>query len=187
MTGQFLRKLGVLSAAAMALLPAVASAQEATSAPGQPMPGQFHLQPSVTPIMDSITVFHDGILLWTAVLITILVLALLVIFGFWVVVPLLIAGLFFGFKYALKGAAGNMGAVRLSDEASHGMRMSTDELVREWPGMVRVLRQQLEQATTAQAAFWKFVTDPQNPLIDDYLWDTEHVGDVDAVLSVEVI
>ncbi|WP_243708077.1 ATP-binding protein [Luteimonas arsenica] len=54
--------------------------------------------------------------------------------------------------HALKGAAGNMGAVRLSDEASHGMRMSTDELVREWPGMVRVLRQQLEQALSALRA-----------------------------------
>lgn len=82
MTGQFLRKLGVLSAAAMALLPAVASAQEATSAPGQPMPGQFHLQPSVTPIMDSIVAFHDGILMWTISLIVLLVLALLL----WIIV-----------------------------------------------------------------------------------------------------
>jgi cytochrome c oxidase subunit 2 len=42
-------------------------------------PGQIHLEDSVTPIMDSITVFHDGILLWTAGLITLFVLALLVI------------------------------------------------------------------------------------------------------------
>jgi cytochrome c oxidase subunit 2 len=54
-------------------------AQEGNQTPGHPMPGQIGLQPSVTPIMDSIVVFHDGILLWTAILITVLVLALLVI------------------------------------------------------------------------------------------------------------
>lgn len=51
--------------------------------------------------------------------------------------------------HALKGAAGNMGAVRLSDTASQGMRMPTDELLREWAGLVRLLRQQLEQALSA--------------------------------------
>jgi cytochrome c oxidase subunit 2 len=63
------------------LLPAAALAQEAGQAPanpGHPLPGQIGLQHSVTPIMDSITVFHNGILLWTAVLISVLVLALLV-------------------------------------------------------------------------------------------------------------
>lgn len=54
--------------------------------------------------------------------------------------------------HALKGAAGNMGAVRLSDTASQGMRMATDQLGREWPGIVRLLRQQLEQALTALRA-----------------------------------
>src|SRR5690606_33404239 len=54
--------------------------------------------------------------------------------------------------HALKGAAGNMGAVRLSDAASQGMRMATDGLVREWPGLVRLLRQQLEQALSAPRA-----------------------------------
>ncbi|MEN1959789.1 ATP-binding protein [Luteimonas sp. MJ246] len=54
--------------------------------------------------------------------------------------------------HALKGAAGNMGAVRLSDSASQGMGMHSDELAREWPGMVRLLRQQLEQALTALCA-----------------------------------
>ncbi len=62
------------------LLPGVTIAQETgQSSPGHPLPGQIGLQPSVTPIMDSITVFHNGILLWSAVLITILVLGLLVI------------------------------------------------------------------------------------------------------------
>ncbi len=65
-------------AASAALLPAIAIAQEAPT-PGHPVPGQIGLQPSVTPIMDSIHAFHDGILLWTAILITLLVLALLVI------------------------------------------------------------------------------------------------------------
>jgi cytochrome c oxidase subunit 2 len=79
-TGQFLRKMGAISAVAMALSPALATAQEGNA--GHPVPGQFHLQPSVTPIMDSIVAFHDGILMWTISLIVILVLALLV----WIVI-----------------------------------------------------------------------------------------------------
>ena len=83
LTAQFLRKLGAVSAAAMALVPALAVAQDATSTEGgytagHPLPGQFHLQRSVTPIMDSITQFHDGILMWTISAIVLLVLALLV-------------------------------------------------------------------------------------------------------------
>jgi cytochrome c oxidase subunit 2 len=76
-TGQFFTKMGAVSAAAMALVPAMASAQEVGR--GHPEPGQFHLQQSVTPIMDSITAFHDGILMWTISLIVLFVLALLVI------------------------------------------------------------------------------------------------------------
>jgi len=63
----------------MAVLPAAAMAQDAAPTAGHPVPGQIGLQPSVTPIMDSIHSFHDGILLWTAGLIVLLVLALLVI------------------------------------------------------------------------------------------------------------
>ena len=78
MTGQFLKKMGALSAAAMALIPTLATAQEeAGYTAGHPLPGQFHLQRSVTPIMDSITTFHDGILMWTISLIVAFVLALL--------------------------------------------------------------------------------------------------------------
>ncbi len=76
MTGQFLRKMGAVSAAAMALAPALATAQE--GAAGHPVPGQYHLQPSVTPIMDSIVAFHDGVLMWSISFIVILVLGLLV-------------------------------------------------------------------------------------------------------------
>jgi len=82
-TGQFLRKMGAFAAAAMALAPALAMAQDAPlEQTGHPLPGQFHLQRSVTPIMDSIVAFHDGILLWTISLIVVLVLALLV----WIVI-----------------------------------------------------------------------------------------------------
>jgi cytochrome c oxidase subunit 2 len=84
-TGQFLRKMGAVSAAAMALAPALATAQEeAGYTAGHPLPGQYHLQRSVTPIMDSITTFHDGILMWTISLIVVFVLALLlwIIFRF---------------------------------------------------------------------------------------------------------
>ena len=82
-TGQFLRKMGAVSAAAMALAPALATAQEETGyTAGHPLPGQYHLQRSVTPIMDSITTFHDGILMWTISLIVVFVLALLLWIAF---------------------------------------------------------------------------------------------------------
>lgn len=51
--------------------------------------------------------------------------------------------------HALKGAASNMGAVRLADSASEGMRMSSDRLLAEWNGLLNLLRQQLEQAAAA--------------------------------------
>jgi cytochrome c oxidase subunit 2 len=59
--------------ASLALLPG-----QVLAAAGHPMPGEIGLQDSVTPIMDSIHAFHDGILVWTAVLISLLVLALLI-------------------------------------------------------------------------------------------------------------
>jgi cytochrome c oxidase subunit 2 len=74
-TGKLLSSIGSLGAAALAFVPMVATAQEQ----GHPVPGQIGLQPSVTPIMDSIHAFHDGPLLWTAVLIALLVLVLLII------------------------------------------------------------------------------------------------------------
>jgi len=77
-TGQFVKRLGAVSAAALAFLPGLALAQEENVA-GHPVPGQFHFQRSVTPIMDSMTAFHDGTLMWTISLIVLLVLALLVI------------------------------------------------------------------------------------------------------------
>jgi cytochrome c oxidase subunit 2 len=79
-TGQFFKKMGAIAATALALLPTMASAQEIGAVGrGHPEPGQFHLQESVTPIMDSIVAFHDGILMWTISLIVLLVLALLVV------------------------------------------------------------------------------------------------------------
>ncbi|MDB5506071.1 MAG: coxB [Devosia sp.] len=64
----------------MALAPFASLANEA----GRPVPGQIGMQASVTPIMDSITVFHDGILLWsiTAIVLLVLVLLLVVMFRF---------------------------------------------------------------------------------------------------------
>lgn len=78
MTGQFLRSFGTALAGFAALLPAAAFAQE-DAVYGQPVPGEVTLQKPVTPIMDSIHAFHDGILLWTAIGIVLLVLALLVV------------------------------------------------------------------------------------------------------------
>ena len=75
MTGKLLSSIGSLGAAALAFVPIAALAQEQ----GHPVPGQIGLQPSVTPIMDSIHSFHDGPLLWSAVLIAVLVLVLLIV------------------------------------------------------------------------------------------------------------
>jgi two-component system sensor histidine kinase RpfC len=51
--------------------------------------------------------------------------------------------------HALKGAAGNMGAVRLAGTASEGMRMTSDLLKRDWRVLSQQLQQQLRQALTA--------------------------------------
>lgn len=72
-TGLFFRACKILMAALMTLLPISAFAQA-----GQPLPGQMGLQESVTPIMDSIHAFHDGILMWTITAITLFVAALLI-------------------------------------------------------------------------------------------------------------
>ncbi len=77
MTGKLLSAIGSLGAAAFAFLPVAALAQQQTA--GHPEPGQIGLQPSVTPIMDSIHAFHNGPLMITITLITLLVLVLLVI------------------------------------------------------------------------------------------------------------
>jgi cytochrome c oxidase subunit 2 len=74
-TGKLLSSIGSIGAAALALMPVMAAAQEQ----GHPVPGQIGLQPSVTTIMDSIIAFHDGPLLWIITFITLLVLALLIV------------------------------------------------------------------------------------------------------------
>ncbi len=74
MAGQFIRSFGSALAVGTALLPGLAMADY-----GQPKSGEIGFQDSVTPIMDSIVTFHNGILLWTAILISLLVLVLLVI------------------------------------------------------------------------------------------------------------
>ncbi|MDR6990778.1 ATP-binding protein [Luteimonas sp. 3794] len=51
--------------------------------------------------------------------------------------------------HALKGAAGNMGAVRLADSASTGMGMRSDQLQKEWGGLLLTLNQQLDEALVA--------------------------------------
>jgi len=71
--GRILRSFGI-ALGALALAPGLAFA-----ASGQPSPGEIGMQGSVTPIMDSIHAFHDNLLLWVAVLISLLVLALLAI------------------------------------------------------------------------------------------------------------
>ena len=74
MAGKFLRSFGIALGAVSALVPGLAFA-----AAGHPTYGEIGLQDSVTPIMDSIRAFHDGILLWTSVGVSLLVLLLLVV------------------------------------------------------------------------------------------------------------
>ena len=70
--GKFVSSIGIALSAVLA--PVVAFAAE-----GQPTPGEIGMQDSVTPIGDSIHTFHNGILLWTAGLVSLLVLVLLAI------------------------------------------------------------------------------------------------------------
>ncbi len=77
MTGNCFRHIAAAAGAALVALPTMATAQE--PAWHHSVPGQIGFQEPVTPIMDSIVVFHDGVLMWTITLITLLVLALLVI------------------------------------------------------------------------------------------------------------
>ena len=51
--------------------------------------------------------------------------------------------------HALKGVAGNMGAVRLAHAASETMRLGNWQLAREWRPRIRTLREQLEVARNA--------------------------------------
>jgi cytochrome c oxidase subunit II len=74
LAGKFLRSFGIALGALAALVPSLGLAAE-----GQPSPGEIGFQDSVTPIADSIHVFHNGILLWTAILISLLVLVLLIV------------------------------------------------------------------------------------------------------------
>ncbi len=80
MIGKSLRTFGTAIGAALAAGPVAALAQD--NAYHHSGPGEVGFQESVTPIMDSIITFHDGVLLWTTGLIVALVLILLV----WVMV-----------------------------------------------------------------------------------------------------
>ncbi|HJT99058.1 MAG TPA: response regulator, partial [Rhodanobacteraceae bacterium] len=54
--------------------------------------------------------------------------------------------------HALKGVAGNMGAVRLANVASEAMRLGNWQLAREWRPRIKTLREQLEVARFALKA-----------------------------------
>ena len=80
MTGKLFSSIGAMGTLALALLPGTALAQEAgQEVLGHALPGEIGLQPGVTPISESIHAFHDGPLLWVAVLIALLVLVLLIV------------------------------------------------------------------------------------------------------------
>ena len=79
LAGQFLRSFGIALGALVALAPGLAVA-----AAGHATPGQIGFQDSVTPVMDEITTFHNGMLMWiiTGIVLLVLVLLLIIIFRF---------------------------------------------------------------------------------------------------------
>jgi cytochrome c oxidase subunit 2 len=77
LAGKFLSTFGIALSVAAVLLPGLALADA-----GQPRPGEMTLQPSVTPIMDSIHSLHDGLLMWIITGITLLVFVLLAVIIF---------------------------------------------------------------------------------------------------------
>jgi cytochrome c oxidase subunit II len=74
LAGKFLRSFGIALGAGAALLPELAMA-----AAGHPTPGEIGFQDPVTTIMDEITTFHDGMLIWIIAAIVALVLVLLLL------------------------------------------------------------------------------------------------------------
>jgi cytochrome c oxidase subunit II len=70
--GKFIRTLGTA-------LGAFLMSAQAFAAEGQPFPGEIGMQDPVTPIADSIHVFHNGVLLAMCIGISLLVLALLIV------------------------------------------------------------------------------------------------------------
>lgn len=73
-TGLFFRIFKSIFIIAASMVPSLAFAQD-----GQSVYGQVGFQNSVTPIMDSITAFHNGVLMWIISAIVILVLVLLLV------------------------------------------------------------------------------------------------------------
>ena len=73
MVGSLKRNTFAFALAAAVALPATAIAEV-----GQPAPGEIGLQAGVTPIMDSITAFHNGLLIWIISAIVLFVLALMI-------------------------------------------------------------------------------------------------------------
>lgn len=69
--------------------------------------------------------------------------------------------------HALKGVAGNMGAVQLAASASDAMRLGNWQLPREWKPRLRLLREQLEAARAALANAAAMRSDR-----DGTVWDT---------------
>lgn len=72
----------LLRIAAVALAAGILAPLSALAQDGRPVPGQIGFQHSVTPIMDSIVAFHDGLLMWIVSAIVVFVMALLL----WVIV-----------------------------------------------------------------------------------------------------
>jgi len=75
-TGSFKRRSTFFLAALTGLVAAPALSQD--NAIGYAKPGEIGFQPSVTPIMDSVTAFHNGLLIWIITGIALFVLGLMI-------------------------------------------------------------------------------------------------------------
>ncbi len=73
MVGSYFRKILAIGLTLLAFLPTTVFAEA-----GQPVPGEIGLQAGVTPIMDSITAFHNGLLIWIISAIVLFVLGLMI-------------------------------------------------------------------------------------------------------------
>lgn len=78
MIGSFSFRKSLMTGALGAFAATIGSAGAAYAEAGMATDGQIHLQEPATPIMESITAFHNNLLLWVITAIVLLVLALLV-------------------------------------------------------------------------------------------------------------
>ena len=178
-----MRNTLAIATSAVALLPATAIA-----AVGQPAPGEIGLQAGVTPIMDSITAFHNGLLIWIISAIVLFVLALMIyvmvrfnrranptpnrfshntlVEVVWVVVPILILLVIAAPSFAV-----------LSDQMTipDGERKYLGSDIFSW-GEVEVPAPSLTVKATGYQWYWGYTYVDQDVGFDSYMLNDEQLA-----------